>query len=293
MCLWLPQPTDVFPLVNDTTGDTVDPATLKLIDPITMLPDVDGIVVVPNQGTWTLSPGGTVTFDPIDGFVSTPTPLAYQVSDNDGNPTTAIITLVAPPIANNDQDLANPIQTVGSVNLLDDDLLGNGSTNPAPSLVTIDLDPDTMGDQSTLNVPGQGDWAYVNGTVTFTPEPTFNGDPTPIPYTLTEISTGLSDPAIITMDYVPVAVNDVKTIVDPSLPTDVSPLDNDTGGDLIDPISLKLIDPATGLPDPDGIVSVPGQGVWTINPDGSVTFDPNDGFIVAPSPINYQVADDG
>jgi CshA-type fibril repeat protein len=288
------QDTVVSPLANDNTGDTPDVTTLQLIDPVTGTPtntvDVDG------QGVWTVNPDGTVTFNPDPGFVSNPTPIGYVVADNDGNSTTATITLVTPPVANPDEDLANPAGIVVMANILGDDKKGNGST-PLPTDVTIDLDPNTTGIQTSLDVPGQGDWSVnpTTGEVTFTPERIANGDaadflgdPTPIPYTITE-GTLLSNDALLTIDYVPVASNDNKTIGDPTLDTVVSPLANDNTGDTPEVSNLLLIDPATGTP--TNTVTVSGQGEWTVNPNGTVTFNPDPGFVSAPSPISYIVAD--
>lgn len=85
-------------------------------------------------------------------------------------------------------------------------------------------DTDGDGDADQLIVPGEGTWqANPDGTVTFTPEAGFTGDPTPVPYTVTDNTldvaitslddpytvpytvtdnTGLeSNPATITIDY--------------------------------------------------------------------------------------------
>jgi hypothetical protein len=51
--------------------------------------------------------------------------------------------------------------------------------------VTIDLDPATPGQQTTLSVAGQGDWTLdtTNGTVSFIPTVGFVGTAT-VPYTI-------------------------------------------------------------------------------------------------------------
>ncbi|WP_234666023.1 T9SS type A sorting domain-containing protein [Dyadobacter sp. CY261] len=110
--------------------------------------------------------------------------------------------VVTPPIADDDQDLANPSGTIVTLNILTNDKL-NGGAVPAPGDVTVDIDPSTGGIQHSLTVTGQGIWTYTPGTgeVTFAPEVGFSGNPTAINYTLTEIATGLSDVATITVTY--------------------------------------------------------------------------------------------
>jgi CshA-type fibril repeat protein len=143
-------------------------------------------------------------------------------------------------------------------------------------------------------VAGQGTWAYdpMTGLVTFTPEVGFNLDPTPIPYTLTEIATGLSDPALITVDYIPVTVpNEDVYLTD--TPKIVSVLTNDTGGDT--PVATTISITGGTDTDMDGDLDqlvVTGQGTWQANPDGTITFTPEMGYTGNPTPITYTVMDD-
>jgi CshA-type fibril repeat protein len=278
-------PTSINPLTNDTTGDTVDPTTVALGSSAPGAP-----LVVSGEGTWTVNPTtGEVTFTPIAGFVKSPTPITYTVKDNDGNPTTATITLVAPPIATPDQKLAQPAGPVTLTNILSNDKKGDG-TQPALTAVLVDLDPSTPGIDNILSVPGEGTFVYdpLSGNVVFSPEMGFTKDPTPIPYTIKEIATGLtSPPALITIDYVPVATNDTKVITNPALPTSINPLTNDITGDTVDPTTVALGSGAPGAP-----LVVSGEGTWTANPTtGEVTFTPLAGFTTAPTPISYTVKD--
>ncbi len=71
-------------------------------------------------------------------------------------------------------------------------------------------------DGKSVVVNRQGTWTVdpVTGSITFNPEASFKGDPTPISYTVTD-STGLvSNPATVTLDYLaanpPVATNDIS-----------------------------------------------------------------------------------
>ena len=284
-------PVTVNVTTNDTNGDTVDPKTVRLVDPAN--PTVPATtVVIPGEGTWKVDTlTGAVTFTPLPGVTAQPTPITYTVKDNEGNPTTAQIVLVAGPIANSDSVSGVPQGTVASLgNILTDDKKGNGST-PTPAEVTVDLDPATPGDQPSLVVAGEGTWNYnpTTGVADFTPESTFKEDPTPIVYKLTETATGKSDTALLYVDYVPKAVNDTANFA--GTPVTVNVTTNDTNGDTVDPKTVRLVDPANPTV-PATTVTVPGEGTWKVDTlTGAVTFTPLSGLTAAPSPISYTVED--
>ena len=276
---------------NDTGGDTVDPTTVRLVDPAN--PTVPATtVVVPGEGTWTVDTlTGAVTFTPLPGVTAAPSPISYTVEDNEGNPTTAQIVLQAGPIANSDSVTGVPVGTVATLgNILTDDKKGDGTT-PTPAQVTVDLDPATPGDQASLVVPGEGTWNYnpTTGVADFTPEATYKLDPTPIVYKLTETATGKSDTAMLYADYVPKSVNDTANFA--GSPVTINVTGNDTGGDTVDPTTVRLVDPANPTV-PATTVVVPGEGTWTVDTlTGAVTFTPLPGVTAAPSPISYTVED--
>ena len=73
-------------------------------------------------------------------------------------------------------------------------------------------------------------------------------------------------------------------------PVTVNVLGNDTDKQNdIDPASVKLIDPVSGQE--VGSVTVAGQGTWTANTDGTVTFTPVAGFTGDPTPVSYTASD--
>ncbi|WP_222101867.1 Ig-like domain-containing protein, partial [Methylomonas koyamae] len=88
------------------------------------------------------------------------------------------------------------------------DVLGNdndpdGSLNPAS--VTI---VGSGGPGQPLVVAGQGTWTVnpATGAITFTPAAGFTGDPTPISYTVADNLGLVSNPATVTVDYIPTVV---------------------------------------------------------------------------------------
>lgn len=65
-------------------------------------------------------------------------------------------------------------------------------------------------------------------------------------------------------------------------------------GNALAPGSVKLCDPATSQVSPNctaSSVSISGQGTYTVNTNGSVTFDPEPAFTGTATSVNYQVAD--
>ncbi|WP_352310471.1 Ig-like domain-containing protein, partial [Psychrobacter sp. W2-37-MNA-CIBAN-0211] len=88
----------------------------------------------------------------------------------------------------------------------------------------------------------------------------------------------------------PLATDDLQTgTLGQPVVIDVLGNDTDLEGD-IDPTSVKLIDPNTGLEVTS--LTVAGEGAWTVDPvTGAVTFTPEAGFTNDPTPVNYVVSD--
>ena len=218
---------------------------------------------------------------------------------------------VMPPVATDDS-FNSPISSVpvilpGGVN--DSDV--NGDKNPATvSLIDPNAqDTDGDNDNDTLVVAGEGNWVVDNstGSVTFTPETGFTGDPTPVEYTVSDLSGLVSNVAVLTVNYpqtAPVAEDDFKfnpQVPAPSNPTVVNVLaDNGSGVDTdaendLDVSSITFVDVNATDTDGDGDADsliVAGEGSWQIgNATGDVVFTPEAGFLLDPTPVNYTIAD--
>jgi len=140
----------------------------------------------------------------------------------------------------------------------------------ATEVVTVD------GDIIGFVVPGEGTWSVdeTTGEVTFSPEDGYVGDPTPIEYTI-EDEQGNPTTSEITINYPPVANNDNTTAdTDETVTLDVLANDQNTS-DPLDPTTVRIIGP-------DGneieTLDVPNEGTWTVEANGSVTFDPDPDF---------------
>lgn len=91
----------------------------------------------------------------------------------------------------------------------------------------------------------------------------------------------------------PKVENSSSTGNTPGQPATVDVLAGSTGD--IDPTTVQLTDagvPGSVVSDGGKTLTVPGQGVWTVDPKtGVVTFTPEDGFTKNPSPVTYTVQD--
>ncbi|MCG3880371.1 tandem-95 repeat protein, partial [Psychrobacter sp. Ps6] len=110
---------------------------------------------------------------------------------------------------------------------------------------------------------------------------------------VSDLSGNTSNQATITVDYPDTAPNAENEIQTGSIgqPVVIDVLNNDTDLESnIDPTSVKLIDPNSGLA--VTTLTVPGEGSWSVDPDtGVVTFTPEAGFTNDPTPVNYVVSD--
>ncbi|WP_159478263.1 Ig-like domain-containing protein [Dyadobacter sp. 3J3] len=285
-------PVTLTATTNDTPGSAaIDPASVKLIDPATNTPVTS--VTVPNQGTYTVNPNGTVTFTPVAGFTGTATPVSYTETDVNGlvsNPATITITVTATPPTAIADVATTPAGTPVTLTATTNDTPGSAAIDPASVKL---IDPATNTPVTSVTVPNQGTYTVnPNGTVTFTPVAGFTGTATPVSYTETDVNGLVSNPATITITVTatpPTAIADVAT-TPAGTPVTLTATTNDTPGSAaIDPASVKLIDPATNTPVTS--VTVPNQGTYTVNPNGTVTFTPVAGFTGTATPVSYTETD--
>lgn len=264
----------------------VDPATVKLINPKTGEPTTS--VTVDGQGTWTQDPNNKakVTFTPQEGFVGNPTPINYIATDIKGNP------IPETPVAVVYNQLLTPDTKIGEVGkpvtikVTDNDVGVDINT-----LKLVDPKNNTPKDEVPVE---NGTWKVVKdpngkptGDVTFTPNANFTGKVTPINYEI--VTTDGKRKTEINVSY----PNDNKVVTTPDskpgekgTPVTLNVTDNDGN---VDPRTVKLIDPNDPTATPTNKVTIPNEGTWTVNSNGSITFTPNNGFIADPIPVNYVV----
>ncbi len=228
----------------------------------------------PNQTAGNNSPTNPVnTTTVVAGAVANADPDGYRLN---------------PPVAVNDAN-TTPVNTPITFTLTGND----DATIPAnivPS--TVDLDPSTPAQDTTRTVP-EGQFV-VNGIgeVTFTPNPNFSGNVTPITYTVLDSTTQKSNPATVNVVVTPTAANDTAT-TPVNTPVQIPVLGNDVGSK--DP--TKVFFPTTGQPvgafvsDGGRTLTIP-EGEFKSNPTtGVVTFTPVNGFIGAVPTVKYTMTD--
>ncbi|MEE9349505.1 MAG: gliding motility-associated C-terminal domain-containing protein, partial [Flavobacteriaceae bacterium] len=287
---------------SDADG-TLDATTVSLVQPAgatSVNTDANGDVIgftIAGEGVWSVDPTtGAITFDPEAGFTSNPTPVDYNIEDNDGNvsndATVTITYLAQAPVAVDDESLANTPATDVTQNITGNDSDPDGTLD----LNSVIIAGSAQGTPHELVVANEGTWTYdpATGEMTFAPEAGFTDDPTPITYTIADNDGNTSNAATVTVDYLPVATDDVSTGNATNTNVDVDVTANDTTGDAVDVTTVSLV----GGTDTNGDgfndeLVVAGEGIWTVDPlTGIVTFDPEDGFTNNPTPVDYTVADD-
>ena len=192
---------------------------------------------------------------------------------------------VAPTAVN---DLATTDQGAAvSFNILTNDVCQDGTIVTS----TVDLDPNTVGQQTTALLPGQGTFSVnASGQVTFTPVSSFYGTTIPISYTVSSSLSLVSNTATITVTVIPfgspVAVDDAATT-----PKNVSVVfnvtNNDTDDVAIDPSRVDFEPTISGI---QQAKYVAGKGQFSADMLGNVTFTPDFNYsgVVA---ITYTVKD--
>ena len=127
--------------------------------------------VIPGEGTYTVAPGGTVTFVPEKSFTGEGTGVTVKRVDKNGTEITAKYTPTVTPVT----PTATPVETTGKQGQTQ---TGKPEFTEGDSRVPMNDDvPATFDDGSTTKtVDGVGTYTVAaDGTVTFVPEKSFTG----------------------------------------------------------------------------------------------------------------------
>ena len=243
------------PMDNDVPATFEDGSTTK---------------VIPGEGTYTVALDGTVTFVPEKSFTGTGTGVTVKRVDKNGTPVTATYTPTVTPVTptakpTTSTDIQGATQT------------GKPEFTEGDSRVPMNDDvPATFDDGSTTKtVEGVGTYTVApDGTVTFVPEKSFVGT-APAVTVVREDKNGTKASATYTPTVTP-----VTPTADPATSTDIQgqtqsgkpsftpgnpsvPMDDDVPATFEDGSTTKVI---------------PGEGTYTVSPDGTVTFVPEKSF---------------
>ena len=220
---------------------------------------------IPGQGTYTIASDGTVTFTPDKQFVGTPTPVTVKRVDKNGTPVTATyspeFTKVTPTRTNATSTGPQGVPQTGTPSFQGGD-----------PLVPIDetVEPTFADGSKEKSIPGQGTYTIApDGTVTFTPDKQFIGNPTPV--TVKRVDKNGTQ---VTATYRP-------TVVDPSTGHDTASTGAKGQPQMATPTFEGHIDSTVPPTFEDGSTTmvVPGEGSYTIDKDGKITFTPEPDFV--------------
>ena len=243
------------PIDEDTPATFEDGSTTKTVD---------------GEGTYTVSPDGTVTFVPEKSFTGTASGVTVKRVDKNGTEITAKYTPTVTPVT----PTATPAETT--------DIQGATQTGKpvfteGDSRVPMNDDvPATFDDGSTTKtVDGVGTYTVAaDGTVTFVPEKSFVGE-APAVTVVREDKNGTKASATYTPTVTPVTPTaapatstDIQGQTQTGKPSFMSgnpsvPMDDDVPATFDDGSTTKVI---------------PGEGTYTVSPDGTVTFVPEKAF---------------
>ena len=235
------------------------------------------------QGTYTVQANGDISFQPAPDFYGTPTPAHLRVRDKNGSTADAVywpnVTQVTPTSINAE-----------STGLQGQAQKGTPTFTPGDSAVPIDMDsPMTFEDgQPKKTVQGVGIYTInSDGSITFTPEKQYVGTPTPV--TVKRIDKNGTE---VTATYTPTVtkVTPVGTNATGTGPQGLPQTGTPTfaGGDPLVPID-ETVEPT--FEDGSKEKNIPGQGTYTIAPDGAVTFTPEKQFVGKPDPVTVKRVD--
>ena len=252
---------------NFTEGDTRVP----LNDTVPATFD-DGTTTktVPNVGTYTVAPDGTVTFVPEKSFVGTVPAVTVVREDVNGTKAQATYTPTVTPVT----PTTDP---VASTDIQGQTQTGKPNFTPGHPSVPMDDDvPATFEDGSTTKtILGEGTYTVApDGTVTFVPEKSFTGKGTGVTVKRVD-KNGTPVTATYTPTVTPVAptAEPVTSIGNKGQTQTGKPVF--TEGDSRVPMNDKV--PAT-FDDGSTTKTIPGVGTYTVAPDGTVTFTPEPEF---------------
>ena len=261
-------------------GDQAVP--IDMTKPMTFGNGTDTLVVA-NQGTYTINSDGFVTFQPVKQFTGKATPVMLKRVDANGTEITASYT---PEVTK-----VTPISTnAESTGIQGQPQNGTPTFTPGDSAVPIDMDsPMTFEDgQSKNSIPGVGVYTInSDGSITFTPDKRYVGTPNPV--TVKRVDRNGTE---VTATYTPTVTkvtptgNSATSTGPQGVPQTGTP--TFAGGDPLVPID-ESVEPT--FEDGSKEKKIPGQGTYTIAPDGVVTFTPEKQYVGTPEPVTVKRVD--
>ena len=281
---YTPKITPVVPTSEDATSTDIQGQTQSgkptftegnpnvPIDEDTPATFEDGSITktIPGEGTYTVSPDGTVTFVPEKSFTGTGTGVTVKRVDKNGTEITAKYTPTVTPVT----PTAEPAT---STDIQGATQTGKPEFTEGDSRVPMNDDvPAIFEDGSTtITVDGVGTYTVAaDGTVTFVPEKSFVGT-APAVTVVREDKNGTKASATYTPSVTP-----VTPTAEDATSTDKQG-QTQTGTPSFTPGNPNVpMDDDTPATFEDGSITktIPGEGTYSVAPDGTVTFVPEKSF---------------
>ena len=267
----------------------------KLVDPKTGNP-VDS-VTIEGEGTYTVAPDGTVTFTPEKNFTGKGTGVTVQREDKNGTPVTAKYTPVVKPTVPTSTDVITTNVQGATQEGTPTFEGGKVTVNGKEKTVEIDETVKPTFEDGTTEKKVQGEGTYTideNGKVTFTPEKTFTGQAKGV--TVKRVD---KNGTPVTAKYTPVVVPVTPTSKDSESEGPKGQPQSGTptfeGGKVtINGKEVPVeIDETVKPTFEDGTTEkkVPGEGTYTIDENGKVTFTPEKDFVGKASGVTVKRVD--
>ena len=253
------------PMDDDTPATFEDGSTTKTI---------------PGEGTYTVAPDGTVTFVPEKSFTGEGTGVTVKRVDKNGTPVTAkytpTVTPVTPTATPAESEAPQGVVQTGTVTFTEGDpvapidkdtiTLLDENGQPATSVVAKSPEGKEIG---TFTVDKE------TGVVTFTPtDKSYSGDVVPV-----KVQGKDTNGTVAETTYTP-KITPVVPTAEPATSTDIQGK-TQTGTPSFTPgnpaIPMDDDVPAT-FEDGSTTKVIPGEGTYTVAPDGTVTFVPEKSF---------------
>ncbi|EGF15059.1 YSIRK signal domain/LPXTG anchor domain surface protein [Streptococcus sanguinis] len=238
---------------------------------------------IPGQGTYTITPDGVVTFTPDKQFVGKPDPVTVKRVDKNGTPVTATyspeFTKVTPTgTGDKTEGLQGQVQE------------GKVSFTPGHDSVPFPAGSTPLFDNNSTvkEVPNVGKFEVnADGKVTFTPDKQFKGETPELELTRVDAN---GTPITVKYQAVVKEVIPTGTNATSTGPQGVPQTGTPTfaGGDPLVPID-ESVEPT--FEDGSKEKKIPGQGTYTIAPDGVVTFTPEKQYVGKPDPVTVKRVD--
>ncbi|MDO6229244.1 fibrillin, partial [Streptococcus infantis] len=247
------------PMDDDTPATFEDGSTTKTVE---------------GEGTYTVAPDGTVTFVPEKSFIGTGTGVTVKRVDKNGTPVTAkytpTVTPVTPTATPAESEAPQGVVQTGTVTFTEGDpvapidkdtiTLLDENGQPAESVVAKSPEGKEIG---TFTVDKE------TGLVTFTPtDKSYSGEVVPV-----KVQAKDANATAVETTYTP-KITPVVPTAEPVTSTDIQGK-TQTGKPTFTPgnenVPMDDDTPAT-FEDGSTTKTIPGEGTYTVAPDGTVTF---------------------